>query len=253
MIDHDNKWVQVKISKCASTSIQNHIRTNFGKKMIEYPKTAYEKSILQKHKIKRGNDTQFWLPHYHLLDQINIIEKDILQDPKEYFKFTFVRNPWDRLVSYYFYATRFKDGINPNTQKPLPHQMLYKFSFKEFIMNLEEIKMNTDWVLDDTLQNAPQLKKVLDNKGFSNNCYDWISDDDGKMLPMDFIGKVENITEDFNKLAKLLNYPIPNTPLYRKNTSKHEHYTIYYNKDMIQIVNKLFEKDIETFKYKFEN
>ena len=253
MIDHDNKWVQVKISKCASTSVQNHIRNNFGKKMSEYPKTAYEKSILQKHKTKRGNNTQFWIPHYHLLDQITIIEKDAFQNPNEYFKFTFVRNPWSRLVSYYFYATRFKDNIIPHTGKPVPHPYLQKYSFKEFIMNLEEIKMNTSFISEHTLQNAPQLQKVLDNKGFSNNCYDWISDDDGKMLPMDFIGKVENITEDFNKLAKLLNYPIPNTPLYRKNTSKHEHYTIYYNKDMIQIVNKLFEKDIETFKYKFEN
>ena len=253
MIDHDNKWVQVKISKCASTSIQNHIRRNFDKRMIDYPKTAYEKSILKKHRRTIKDGDSYWVPHYHLLDQINIVEKDAFQNPNEYFKFTFVRNPWDRLVSYYFYATRFKDGINPNTQKPLPHQNLYKLSFKEFIMNLEEIKMNTNWVLEDTLQNAPQLKKLLDNKSFYNNCYDWISDEDGKMLPMDFIGKVENLTEDFNKLAKLLNSPISKVPLHKQNVSKHQHYTTYYDKDMIQIVKKLFEKDIETFKYKFEN
>ena len=245
MIDHGNKFIQVKISKCASTTIQHSLNRNFRKETGDYPVLPLELDI------RRLNGQ--WVPHFHLLDQINIIEKGLFQDSKKYFKFTFVRNPWDRLVSYYFYATRFKDGINPNTQKPLPHQNLYKLSFKEFIMNLEEIKMNTNWVLEDTLQNAPQLKKLLDNKSFYNNCYDWISDEDGKMLPMDFIGKVENLTEDFNKLAKLLNSPISKVPLHKQNVSKHQHYTTYYDKDMIQIVKKLFEKDIETFKYKFEN
>lgn len=223
MIDHDNKFIQVKINKCASTTIQRSLNSNISN----------------------------WIPHYHLLDQINIIEKDVLQDSKKYFKFTFVRNPWDRLVSHYFFATRFKDGINPYTQKLLPQQMLYKISFKEFIMNLEEIKMNTDFVLEQTLGKAIYLKKLLDSKGFCTNCYDWISDKNDKMLPMDFIGKVENINEDYNKLIKLLNYTSPFLTLPKLNPSKHQHYTTYYDKDMIQIVKKLFEKDIETFKYKF--
>lgn len=225
MIDHDNKFIQVKINKCASTTIQHSLSRN----------------------------TRNWIPHYHLLDQINIIEKDVLQDSKKYFKFTFVRNPWDRLVSHYFFATRFKDGIHPLTKNPLPQQMLYKISFKEFIMNLEEIKMNTDFVLEDTLDKATYLKKLLDSKGFCTNCYDWISDENGKMLPIDFIGKVENINEDYNKLIKLLNYPFSSPTLPKENSTKHQHYTTYYDKDMIQVVKKLFEKDIETFKYKFES
>ena len=225
MIDHDSKFIQVKINKCASTTIQHSLNRNISN----------------------------WIPHYHLLDQINIIEKDVLQDSKKYFKFTFVRNPWDRLVSHYFFATRFKDGINPITKKLLPQQILYKISFKEFIMNLEEIKMNTDFVLEQTAGKAVHLKKLLDNKGFCTNCYDWISDENGKILPMDFIGKVENINEDYNKLIKLLNYTSPFSTLPNYNPSKHHHYTTYYDKDMIQVVSKLFEKDIETFKYKFES
>jgi chondroitin 4-sulfotransferase 11 len=245
MIDHDNKFIQVKISKCASTTVQKSINNDFNKLPFNYVKTEYELKVFQKN--------PQWIPHYHLLDQIARIEKDVLQDSKEYFKFTFVRNPWNRLVSQYFFATRFKNGINPFTQKPLPHQNLYKISFKEFIMNLEEIKMNTDWVGEQALDNAPYLKKLLDNKGFSNNCYDWISDENGKMLPMDFIGKFENLEEDYNKLAKLINCPILPTSLAKLNPSNHKHYTTYYDKDMIQVVNRLFEKDIETFKYKFEN
>ena len=66
MIDHDNKFIQVKINKCASTTIQHSLNRNISN----------------------------WVPHYHLLDQINTIEKDVLQDSKKYFKFTFVRNPW---------------------------------------------------------------------------------------------------------------------------------------------------------------
>jgi len=253
MIDHDNKWVYVKTSKCASTTIQKQIRKDFDKRMVDYPKTAYEKNILQKFRYRTEYGDEFWIPHYHLLDQIAIIKKDVLQNPDEYFKFTFVRNPWSKLVSYYFFATRFKDNINPKNGKIIPHKNISQYSFKEFIMNLEEIKMDTDWVLEQTLGQAIHLKKLLDSKGFCNNCYDWISDENGKMLPMDFIGKVENIEEDYNKLVKLLNSPISKTPLYKKNVSKHDHYTTYYDKDMIQIVNKLFEKDIETFKYKFEN
>lgn len=245
MIDHGNKFIQVKISKCASTTIQRSLNRDFSKTMNDYPVTPEEWDI------QRFNGS--WIPHFHLLDQINIIEKGLFQDSKKYFKFTFVRNPWDRLVSHYFFATRFKDGIHPLTKKPLPQQMLYKLSFKEFIMNLEEIKMNTNWVLEQTLGQAIHLKKLLDSKGFCNNCYDWISDENGKMLPIDFIGKFENLEEDYNKLTKLINCPVLPNQLPKENPSKHQHYTTYYDKDMIQIVNKLFEKDIETFKYKFEN
>ena len=56
MIDHDNKFIQVKINKCASTTIQHSLDRNINN----------------------------WIPHYHLLDQINIIEKDI-----ETFKYKF--------------------------------------------------------------------------------------------------------------------------------------------------------------------
>ena len=82
MIHHKNKFIYTRIPKTASTSICCVLRKIKGKKT-------------------HGG-------HYHILD--NISEKT-----KDYFKFTFVRNPWARCVSRYFYQMSYKPYLEKNS------------------------------------------------------------------------------------------------------------------------------------------
>ena len=75
MINHTNKYLYVKISKSASSSITNAL-----------------KSI-------SVNDSYEKCGHYHIQDLTNDITKD-------YYKFSAVRNPYSRLVSRYMWAKK---------------------------------------------------------------------------------------------------------------------------------------------------
>ena len=135
---------------------------------------------------------------------------------KNYFKFAFVRNPWDRVVSWYhFYKqmpqTKVKSKLSTKNE-----------TFEEFIL----YKKINRWAGDNQ-----------DQYNFSSCC--------------DFIGKFENLQEDFNDVCSKINIPQRKLPIFNK--SKHIYYTDYYNEETRKIVAKRFAKDITHFDYEFGN
>ena len=142
----------------------------------------------------------------------------------EYFKFAFVRNPWDRLVSSFNYQKKVvhekeKYGIdNPNYE-----------DYKRFTKD----NNFSSW-MNPPLKMGPNFKALVDE---SNN------------FLMDFIGKFENLQEDFNTICDKIE--IPQQKLPHKNKTNHKHYTEYYDEETRQLVAKKFAKDIEYFGYEF--
>lgn len=149
---------------------------------------------------------------------------------KSYFKFGFVRNPWDRLVSAYFYL---KQGGMERLDYEFSTKYLSKYeTFQEFVLDM---------------QNEGIRKKIMAWYHFVPQ-YEFLCDDYGA-VGVDFLGRIENIEEDFNELKRILNKE--QASLQKHNKSSHKNYIYYYDSNTRRIVGEIYEKDIEMFKYRF--
>jgi chondroitin 4-sulfotransferase 11 len=141
------------------------------------------------------------------------------------FKFAFVRNPWDRLVSAYFYRRQGGNG-SLNDRK---RSKLYPSSFDQFCERIDEFKS-----LPDELMFITQA--------------DWVSDGNSKII-VDFVGKVENIQSDFDLVCDELKRPRIALPYL--NRSHHRSYRDVYSDRTKKIVCSAYQDDIDIFKYTF--
>jgi chondroitin 4-sulfotransferase 11 len=150
------------------------------------------------------------------------IDEYDIENVDEYFKFCFVRNPWDRFVSTYSY---FKKGGRGRPGDIKDSEVVNSYeNFNDFVNNIQE------------------LKESFNDRHFYNQSY-WLDDS------LDFIGRFESLQEDFNTVCDMID--IPHTQLPHKNKSKHKHYTEYYDEESKQIVADIYANDIECFDYKF--
>jgi hypothetical protein len=153
---------------------------------------------------------------------------------KNYFKFTFVRNPWDKVVSAYnLPQTWFNRRPNHRLNGKIANNVDFDFFLKHILWDENGDACNHHWV--------EQYKFVQDFRSLINEMNTWV----------DFIGKFENLEEDWGKISKILgiNEKLPHS---NKNPSKNKkHYTKYYNDETVAIVADRAKKDIELFKYEF--
>lgn len=138
------------------------------------------------------------------------------------FTFAFVRNPYDRLVSGFFYLK--EGGINKMDRK-WAKDNVQPFTFEGFVKKLDSV---LDW-----FHFTPQYYFITRN---------------GK-IAVDFLGRFERINEDFQALCEKLG---EDATFHKDNTSRHEDYRQYYTKELQDIVYDTYKKDFELFNYKYE-
>lgn len=148
---------------------------------------------------------------------------------EKYFKFSIVRNPWDRLVSAYTFVVQ----NGSKHVRPLPNEIYKSESFSTFD------KFITEWL---PYQNLFEIDVVFCPQ------YHFICDNKGKVI-VDYIGKFENIDSAMEDVSKQLGC---NINLKKLNASdRNKNYRDYYTDETIKIVSELYKKDIELFSYDF--
>lgn len=146
-------------------------------------------------------------------------------DIYKFFKFSFVRNPFDRLVSEFFF--RPKNGIF------FKRLGMKKHSFDDFVNGIYEYKLSYD------------VNKSYDESHLYKQ-FDFIYIDN--KIHVDFLGKFENLKNDISTLKKKFNI---NKNIIHKNKSNHYHYSSYYSATTKFMAEKIYEKDLNTFNYDF--
>lgn len=159
----------------------------------------FPKEIVSPKKIKRGTHGHFSL--HSIYDMQELFQFDI---------FTVVRNPYDRIVSLFFYLKKvgqipndvqFTSFVTRVTKKPIPPVGFYNHN------GFNQANKMLDWT-----EGVPNLK----------------------------IFKFEQINDCFHF------YGLEPKKL---NTTEHKTYLSYYNKDTIEMVNSFYREDFSLFNY----
>lgn len=200
MIDHTKKMIFVHIPKNAGESMEICLGGYEDKKKLW------------------GVDNGIVLQH---LKACELQEKIGTQVFNNYFKFTFVRNPFSKCLSEYFWE---KSYLNES------------LSFNDWVkLKLGDlINQSENNIIMRQKHNLEQYKFIYDTL---DNCL------------VDFIGRFENLQEDFNIVCDKIGTPRKDLP--HVNKSNHKHYTEYYDDETREIVAKKYARDIEYFGYKF--
>lgn len=199
MVSLKHKFIYIHIPKCAGTTIEGYLKD--------------DSCIL----------TSKSFPHILKLDYpgtpLNHLTLDDIENSKilhpnftKFYSFTFSRNPFDRLVSEYFYMRHKVKSVPSNDIK----------GGLIFLSSKSEIGIMGNHCLH-------QHKFINDG--------------------INFIGRFENLQNDFNIVCDKIGIPQQELPY--KNKSPHKHYTEYYDDETREIVAEKYAKDIEYFGYKF--
>ena len=186
MINHNFKFIFIHIPRTGGTSLEEQF--NFNEK-VENNK------------------------HWSLEDWKQSLDQTTFNT---YLKFTFIRNPWDIIISKYLSSwynhNRRGGNIGFHSGKTLEYF-------------LEHYKP-APWEHGDSLLDYFNVDEI------------------------DFIGRDENRENDLNYISEKIKHPIAFNVWVRSN-NKTKHYTEYYNNRTQEIVANRYIKDIECFKYKF--
>lgn len=169
------------------------------------------------------------LDHYRFIDY-----KQTTPNFNNYLCFSFVRNPWAKAFSEFIFL-KHGTGMWPGRSRNRcvnPQSMTFK-EFLRSIKNLDFEKIN-------------HFKKSHFIPQFN-----YLSDENSK-IDVDFIGKFENLQKDFTFFAKKLRGQIPGLKHLNKRKINHNHYSKYYDKSSIKLIESIYKIDIDTFDYSFK-
>lgn len=127
----------------------------------------------------------------------------------DYFKFSFVRNPWDRIVST---CCRMEGEVHRQGIIDTVRKSPYR---------------ETKW--------QDQLARL--------------TDEDGGLI-VDFVGRYETLQQDFDTVCDRIG--VLRSELPKLNITSHDHFSVYYDSKLFDVVAKTFKRDIEYFCYRLE-
>ena len=184
---HEKKFIWFRVAKVGSRTILNHLLDNGVHLDVEH-----------------GRKLRYPVNHFH-----------------DYFKFAFVRNPWDRLVSCW------NNKVIDNNQIRFNAAELEKMrTFENFVGYVDSIDVDT------CNRHLRSQNSVID----LNN--------------IDYLGRMETFADDLQYIFQRLE--LDTTAIKSRNvTSDRKPYQQYYSSELAEQVARIYRKDVQIFGYRF--
>jgi len=228
-INHDLKAIYIHIPKCGGLFVEKILTSFYNFKTYYFTHENHEEFIdidnLERNSFDFQSNVKGFLKitkkgvlSYYMSSTIhNKYTGMTLEKWNEYKKFTFIRNPYDRIISAFKYIKKYNN---------------IDFKFEELLESKNSIDRYSYF---HTF--ISQYQDLLD----INNCFN-----------IDYIGKFENLNEDLcDILLKIGVDKIKHREILlnniKLNFSEKENYVIHYDNNLIEKVNNLFYDDFENF------
>ena len=205
MISLKHQFLFIHIPKTAGNSIQNVLKDYSEEKIVS---VAPHQDGVERFEVR--SDSYKIHKHSTLLEYQDQLGQDVIDG---LFKFTCVRNPWERMISFYF----------------SPHRRTVSWDRRNFVELVKNVEPVANFVSSD--KNAEQGQDCFENI----DCYI----------------RFEELNQDFEDVCARIGIPLARLP--QRNASKHQHYSSYYDYDLIQLVRERFDEEIRFFEFKFES
>lgn len=216
MISHEYKCVFVHIPKTAGVSLTHMIISH----IVGYD-TSGEIGHLS-NELKSRFSLRNAQKHKQAKDYVpNDISKKTWD---KYYKFAFVRNPWDRAVSEFYW----RHALPSPKHKP-------PTNFKDFI---DYCKFRID--------SSPKARRDI-YWTHAQTQKSYITNQKGELI-LNEIFQFEQIYDAIKTIQTKIGIPMD---LKKYNVSKHNHYRQYYNNKTKKMISNLYKDDIEMFDYEF--
>lgn len=155
--------------------------------------------------------------------------------------FSFVRNPYARIVSLYHF---------------IGQRALERIEMRKQGLRTKKSTNQEDDILIAEYYNKGFEHWIVEHSADMKNPFDlgiWLYERKTPMIHwlehrVDIVIKLEEINSNLHYLENIFKCKID---LPHLNKSKHKHYREYYNDNTFKIVTKLFKEDLETFGYEF--
>jgi chondroitin 4-sulfotransferase 11 len=225
VVSDEHEFIYFVVPKAACTSIKHALLPLFDLDTTGYLRTQTDGTThLQIHKL--FYESGYLMSRRELIAELNGKYRD-------YFKFAFVRNPWDRLVSCYCEKLTGAHAFGLGSPARTDIALYKGMPFAEFVEAVYEIPDD-----EADVHFRSQHKIICGPEG-------------DKPIMADFIGRFENLAADFSVVAERIGGN-QNLQLPYKHGSKARNshlYSDYYDDRLKNLVYKRYQVDAELFGY----
>lgn len=208
IISHKHRFIFFAVPRTATHAVREALRTQLDE-------NDWEQKILH-------GESSIPIPEIAALKHGHIscrqIKEHLSRDSWEaYFKFAFVRNPFDRFISACFFLNR-KNPDFKGREIPVMKQLLNRDVFRQRMLII------------------PQYRFLVD---------------DADRLGMDYIGRYETLQVSWDEICARTGIKPGKLP--EKNVSDHDRYSNYYDLELKELVAEFYRIDLELFHYAWQN
>ncbi len=216
LLSHKHNFLFVHIAKTGGTSVRSALVGQIRNDPYRIAQIFCSRlSGLSKHRLGIK-----FPRHAKIIAGLEMLPTDFFQS---LFKFAFVRNPWDLQVSSYHHI-----------QRERPRLIEHLDGFDSFLEWKLEGEREYHYILDASTE--PQWHSLID---LNQECR------------VDFIGRYENLNEDFETICRRIGFKKrPNLP-HRRKAEGREDYRRYYTPKGHDLIGRHFGLDIEKLGYEY--